>query len=169
MIDGKQYVSILGGGTGNGRLFTIALDADTPLSPHRLLQATARARQHIRKNKPLEEKRHTRRLHLHGVLSPAMEERTVRRVNGQHVLGHVEWALRRATCSSSSAKPCPGSPNTLKPDVYTDILAYIMQVNKMPAGQDQLKNDPAALERVIISVGNGGVPRDVGQGPPEAR
>ena len=168
MIDGKQYVSILGGGTGNGRLFTFALDANTPLpapaaSAHGS-SAPAYTEEQATRGKAAYAQSCTV---CHGDTlagigeNPALTGSTFSATWNGHSAGDL-FELIRTTMPK-------GSPNTLKPDVYTDILAYIMQVNKMPAGQDELKNDPAALDRVIISVGNGDLPRDAGQARPGPR
>ncbi|HXW62835.1 MAG TPA: cytochrome c [Candidatus Acidoferrales bacterium] len=42
-------------------------------------------------------------------------------------------------------------PGTLSPEATVDVIAYLLQYNKFPAGADELKNDPAALKNIIIS------------------
>jgi S-disulfanyl-L-cysteine oxidoreductase SoxD len=42
-------------------------------------------------------------------------------------------------------------PGTLSPDATIDVIAYLFQYNKFPAGADELKNDPAALKNIIIT------------------
>jgi S-disulfanyl-L-cysteine oxidoreductase SoxD len=42
-------------------------------------------------------------------------------------------------------------PGTLSPDATIDVIAYLLQYNKFPAGADELKNDPAALKNIIIT------------------
>ncbi|HXX70737.1 MAG TPA: cytochrome c [Candidatus Acidoferrum sp.] len=42
-------------------------------------------------------------------------------------------------------------PGTLSPDATVDVIAYLLQYNKFPAGPNELKNDPAALRNIIIT------------------
>ena len=42
-------------------------------------------------------------------------------------------------------------PGTLSPDATIDVIAYLFQFNKFPAGTDELKNDPAALKNILIT------------------
>jgi S-disulfanyl-L-cysteine oxidoreductase SoxD len=42
------------------------------------------------------------------------------------------------------------APGSLPKDVDADILAYVLQVNKFPAGTDELKPDPASLKAITI-------------------
>ena len=44
-------------------------------------------------------------------------------------------------------------PESLKPQEYADILAYLFSVNKFPAGDVELPTDAAALEAVKITKG----------------
>jgi mono/diheme cytochrome c family protein len=37
------------------------------------------------------------------------------------------------------------SPGSLRSQVNADIVAYVLQVNKFPAGSEELKPDPAAM------------------------
>jgi cytochrome c len=41
------------------------------------------------------------------------------------------------------------SPGSLRSQTNADILAYMLQVNKFPAGSDELKPDPAAMAAAI--------------------
>ena len=43
------------------------------------------------------------------------------------------------------------SPGKLAPQENADVLAYVMQVNKFPAGRDELKPDPALLKAITIA------------------
>ena len=40
-------------------------------------------------------------------------------------------------------------PGTLTPGEYADILAYLLEANRLPAGADELRPDPVALRAVI--------------------
>jgi len=42
-------------------------------------------------------------------------------------------------------------PGSLPPDTALDIISYILQQNKFPAGHDELKNDPDALKGILIT------------------
>jgi S-disulfanyl-L-cysteine oxidoreductase SoxD len=42
-------------------------------------------------------------------------------------------------------------PGTLTPDATVDVIAYLLQYNKFPAGSDELKSDPAALKNILIT------------------
>ena len=45
----------------------------------------------------------------------------------------------------------PDSPGSLTPEAALDVVAYMLQANKFPAGKDALKNDPEALKSIIIT------------------
>ncbi len=42
------------------------------------------------------------------------------------------------------------APGGLSPETYADILAYMLEVNGMPAGKRDLPTDPAALKGVVL-------------------
>jgi len=42
-------------------------------------------------------------------------------------------------------------PGTLSPDATIDVVAYLLQYNKFPAGTDELKDDPSVLKNIIIT------------------
>ena len=43
------------------------------------------------------------------------------------------------------------APGTLTPEQYADTLAYVLSVNKYPAGQTELPTDPVALKPVRMA------------------
>ena len=43
------------------------------------------------------------------------------------------------------------APESLKPQEYADLIAYLFSVNKFPPGEDELSADPGVLEAVRIS------------------
>ena len=43
-------------------------------------------------------------------------------------------------------------PNSLPAQVYTDILAYVLEANQFPPGEDELTSDPAVLDPIVITV-----------------
>lgn len=42
-------------------------------------------------------------------------------------------------------------PGTLSPDAVVDVISYLLQYNQYPAGKDELKNDPDALKKILIT------------------
>jgi cytochrome c len=42
-------------------------------------------------------------------------------------------------------------PGSLEPDAALDVISYILQQNKFPAGKEELKNDPEALKNILIT------------------
>ncbi|HTQ31685.1 MAG TPA: cytochrome c [Opitutaceae bacterium] len=42
-------------------------------------------------------------------------------------------------------------PGSLTADQTLDVMSYILQYNKFPAGKDELKNDPDALKGILIT------------------
>ena len=43
------------------------------------------------------------------------------------------------------------APDSLKPQEYADLIAYLFSVNKFPAGEKELPTDQAALESIKIT------------------
>lgn len=41
-------------------------------------------------------------------------------------------------------------PNSLKPDQSADLMAYLLMLNKFPAGEEELPSDDSALAKIII-------------------
>ena len=52
------------------------------------------------------------------------------------------------TISSSMPADAPG---TLTPQQYLDIVTYLLQQNSFPAGQEEIKADPALLKTITIT------------------
>ena len=50
-----------------------------------------------------------------------------------------------------STKMPSDAPGTLSPQVNADIVAYVLQVNKFPAGHEELKPDPPLLKSIAIT------------------
>jgi mono/diheme cytochrome c family protein len=44
------------------------------------------------------------------------------------------------------------APGSLSPQAYVDVIAYLLQVNKFPAGQEELKAAEDALKAITITV-----------------
>jgi S-disulfanyl-L-cysteine oxidoreductase SoxD len=42
-------------------------------------------------------------------------------------------------------------PGSLTAEASLDVISYVLQYNKFPAGTDELKNDPAALKNIVIT------------------
>lgn len=50
------------------------------------------------------------------------------------------------------ATTMPGdAPGSLPPQVNADIVAYMLQVNRYPAGADELKADPAVMKAIPLT------------------
>jgi hypothetical protein len=43
------------------------------------------------------------------------------------------------------------APGSLNPDQYADVLAYLLSVNKYPAGQTEIAKDGAGLKSVKMA------------------
>jgi hypothetical protein len=49
------------------------------------------------------------------------------------------------------AKTMPAdSPGSLRSQTNADIVAYVFQVNRFPAGTEELKADPEAMKAIAI-------------------
>lgn len=66
----------------------------------------------------------------------------------QHWLGKTVFDLYDQV-SQLMPKNEPGS---LTPKEYADVIAFILQLNKMPPGKTDLPTDPAALRRIKIEL-----------------
>lgn len=51
--------------------------------------------------------------------------------------------------SSRSVMP-ESAPGSLSAQDYADLIAYILEVNDLPAGKEELKGDPALLRQIRI-------------------
>jgi len=49
-----------------------------------------------------------------------------------------------------STKMPPANPGSLKRREYAALLAYILALNEMPAGSEELPQTPEALQKVVI-------------------
>jgi alcohol dehydrogenase (cytochrome c) len=49
---------------------------------------------------------------------------------------------------SKTMPPPPDQPGKLSPQEYADILAAVLSINEIPAGQKELPADPAALAAI---------------------
>jgi mono/diheme cytochrome c family protein len=45
----------------------------------------------------------------------------------------------------------PDRPDSLPPEVYRDIVAYVLQSNKMPPGEVELDPDADQLQQIVIT------------------
>jgi hypothetical protein len=69
----------------------------------------------------------------------------------QHWLGKTVFDLY-AQVSELMPKNEPGS---LSPREYADVIAFILQLNKMPPGKTELPTDAASLRRIRIELKGG--------------
>ena len=61
-----------------------------------------------------------------------------------------ERSLGELFASIQTAMP-PTNPNSLSSESYLDILAYLLQANSFPAGEDQLSAERGKQERILIT------------------
>jgi mono/diheme cytochrome c family protein len=65
----------------------------------------------------------------------------------------LQWAdsSMKDVFDTISTKMPQDNPGSLMPQVNADILAFILQVNKFPAGHDELKPDATLLKGITIT------------------
>jgi len=51
-----------------------------------------------------------------------------------------------------SEKMPKNDPGSLSPKEYTQVMAYLLKINGMPAGRTELPADPAALRGITINI-----------------
>jgi len=51
-------------------------------------------------------------------------------------------------------------PGTLSPDAVVDVITYLLQYNKYPVGKEELKDDPDALKKILITTKPSAPPAD---------
>lgn len=51
-----------------------------------------------------------------------------------------------------SEKMPKNDPGSLSPKEYTQVMAYLLKINGMPAGRTELPADPAALRAITINI-----------------
>src|SRR5262249_26032631 len=78
-----------------------------------------------------------------GDLAPALK-------GDDFVLKWAGFSVQDLFKTVSTTMPADG-PGTLAPPVDADVIAFILQVNKFPAGREELKPDPALLKDIEIS------------------
>lgn len=155
MLDGKQYVSVLAGRTGKGGLYTFALGAHEPMPTMSGLQAqggrttedsvytSAQATQ----GKTLYSEScaacHMNDLSGNGEIPSLAGDSFTLAWNG-HSLDEL-FELIRTTMPQNK-------PNSLSPQTYADIAAYILRVNNAPPGERELTSDPTRLKAVTIDL-----------------
>jgi quinohemoprotein ethanol dehydrogenase len=158
-LDGKQYVSVLAGRSGHGRLYTFALGANLAIPAP------------AANSRPLTTAAATGKTTQNGVFSDA-----------QAMRGQAQYAQKCAAChmadltGSGSAIPLAGASFTqtwsghtldelygvisttmpqgnagsLSPETYADIVAFILKANGFAPGQDEMKSDPEMLRSIAI-------------------
>lgn len=65
---------------------------------------------------------------------------------GQYWDGQTVFALYDLTETTMPQD----KPDSLTPEAYLGIVAYMLQANSYPAGTEPLKNDPDALKNIVI-------------------
>jgi cytochrome c len=76
-------------------------------------------------------------------LAPALKGETF-------VLRWAGFSMQDMLNTISTTMPAD-APGKLMPQANTDVAAFILQVNKFPAGRDELKPDAAILKEVAIT------------------
>ncbi len=161
MLDGKQYVSVLAGRSGHGRIYTFALGANLAIPTAASVASTATTTA-IKTTQS-------------GVFSDAQAAR-----------GKAQYSQKCAAChmadlsGNGSATPLAGGSFTqswnghtmdelfnvisttmpqgnaggLSPDAYADIIAYMLKVNGLPSGSDELQSHREILRFLTINFEN---------------
>ncbi|MEI9967767.1 MAG: PQQ-dependent dehydrogenase, methanol/ethanol family [Terracidiphilus sp.] len=165
MLDGKQYVSVLAGRAGRGRLYTFALGANltipsaaennSPPSPGGAPATINSARKTTQS----------------GVYSDAQAARGEAQYSEKCSACHMADLKGNGTAIAlagdsfkkswnahsmdqlfgviSTTMP-QGNAGSLSPDTISDIIAYMLKVNHLPSGPDKLESDPEILKQVTI-------------------
>jgi quinohemoprotein ethanol dehydrogenase len=164
MLEGKQYVSVLAGRTGQGRLYTFALDGKLPI-PSTLASGTQATDQNNRSTA-------TSQTTQNGVYSDVQAARGkaqyLRNCAACHMAdlgGNGEarplsgssfrqaWSGRsvQELFSVISTTMPQGSPGSLPSAMYADITAYVLKANGLPSSSTELSDNPEALKSITIS------------------
>jgi quinohemoprotein ethanol dehydrogenase len=154
MLDGKQYVSVLAGTAGHGKLYTFVLDGHAamptigaPLPGGKTTQDGVYSEAQAARGKAQYMQQcaacHGADLAGQGGQTPALTGAAFVPAWNGHSADDLYELIR-----TSMPK---GNPNSLAPDAYADILAYIFQSNNFPAGTGELESTPNALKSVTIS------------------
>lgn len=154
MIDDKQYVSVLAGTAGHGRLYTFALggtakapDVVTPGPGQISAQDGVYAAEQAERGKT----QYAQNCALcHGAnlmgigQNPALAGKRFTASWNGHSVDNLFSVM-----DDSMPK---GNPGSLSPSAYTDIIAYVLQANHFPAGKEELKSTREELSKVLIIV-----------------
>ena len=157
MLDGKQYVSVLAGSAGRGRLYTFVLDGNVPIST-----APTASGQGAAGGKTTQDGVYTAEQAARG---QTKYSQNCASCHGSDLSGSGQgpalagdpftqvWNGRTADelfGVTRSTMPM-GNVGSLSPADYADIIAYMLKVNQFPAGSNELKSDPAALKAITIT------------------
>ena len=69
---------------------------------------------------------------------------------GETVKKSWEGATLQGLYESISTTMPQSNPGSLKPREYVALLAYILSLNDMPTGSEELPNSPEALGKIVI-------------------
>jgi quinohemoprotein ethanol dehydrogenase len=165
MLEGKQYVSVLAGRIGHGRLYTFALDGKLPI-PSTLasgLQATTE-----QNNRSATTSQTTQNGVYSDVQAARGKAQYLRNCAACHMVDLSGSAEARPLSGSSfrqawsgrsvqelfsviSTTMPQGSPGSLPSAMYADITAYIFKANGLPSSSTELTDNPEALKSIAIS------------------
>lgn len=153
MIDGRQYVSVLAGSFGDGRLYTFVLGGHAAMpTPSKIaakntvttLDGVYQRKQAQRgKSEYLQTCAACHQADLAGQdVAPALAGSTFT----QQWAGHTVARLFDVITKTMPQR----NPNSLSPEGYADILSYILKANGLPAGPHKLKGNSQVLERITL-------------------
>jgi len=155
MLDGKQYVSVEAGRSGRGGVYTFALGAHEPMpAPYGSLAPGGRTTQdkvytsaQAARGKTLYSENcaacHMKDLSGSGEIPSLAGDSFTLAWNG-HALDEL-FELIRTTMPQNK-------PNSLSPETYADIAAYILSFNNAPPGEHELTSDLASLKAITIGL-----------------
>ncbi len=160
LLDGKQYVAVLAGTAGHGRLYAFMLDGKAPMPPSSAANSVAlgagskttldgiytdaqaaRGKAGYARNCAL---CHAADLAGSGEIPALAGDAFVATWNG-HTMNDL-FDLTQSTMPK-------GSPFILPPQTYADILAYMLSVNHFPAGRTDLGTESTVLKAIFFVPG----------------
>jgi quinohemoprotein ethanol dehydrogenase len=153
MLDGKQYVSVLAGRSGDGRLYTFAVGEQTPMptSSGIVSENAVTTLAGVYKSEQAERGKteylrtcaacHQASLGGQGA-APALAGGTFK----QEWAGHTARQLFEVITKTMPQ----GNPGSLSAETYGDILSYILKANDLPPGPHELRGDPEELQHITL-------------------
>jgi mono/diheme cytochrome c family protein len=150
-IDGKQYVSVIAGRSGHAGLYTFALGGDLQI-PGASAPAGARsARSTVFTNEQAAsgETQYLQKCAACHMPDLSGNGTATALAGGAFVRSWSGHSLDELLDVISTTMP-QGNAGSLSPDAYADIVAYILKVNGLPAGESKLEDRPELLKSTRI-------------------